>query len=221
VLVPGLGVSGRYMLPTAGVLAGRIPSWVVELPGFGRTPRPSRPPSVPALADAVEAWLEARELERPLLVANSLGCQIAAELLVRRPEGYSGAVLTGPTPDPGAPTLLHQAGRLARTAPYEPLRHDLRVAAEYLTSGPVYVLRVARLALRDPVGEKLERIEAPVAAVRGEHDAIASAPWAAEVARLARGRLHTIPGRGHAVTYSAPEEVAAIALALALARERA
>jgi pimeloyl-ACP methyl ester carboxylesterase len=166
------------------------------------------------LTDSVEAWLDLRALDRPLLVGNSLGCQIAVELLLRRPGSFAGAVLTGPTPDPAAPTLLGQFLRLLHVARHEPIRHDLRVAADYLRHGPLYIVGAARLALRDPVGEKLRQVQDPVAIVRGENDTIASPGWAAHAAGLARGTVHTIAGHGHSVTYSAPGAVAAIALSL-------
>ncbi len=207
------------MLPTAAALAGELAVWAIDLPGFGRTPRTSEEPSVSVLADVVEAWVDAHGLDRPLLVANSLGCQVAAELLARRIGAFAGAVLTGPTPDPAAPTVLRQAWRLARVAPREPLRHNLRATADYLRHGPLYVLRTAQLALEDPVREKLALVRRPVAVVRGEYDTIAPEPWGREVANRTGGTFDTIPGRGHAVTYSAPEAVAEIALALL--RERA
>jgi pimeloyl-ACP methyl ester carboxylesterase len=85
---------------------------------------------------------------------------------------------------------------------------------DYVRHGPLYVVEAAQLALRDPVREKLERVQDPVAVVRGENDTIASAEWAAHAAGLARGTVHTIAGHGHSVTYSAPGAVAAIALSL-------
>jgi pimeloyl-ACP methyl ester carboxylesterase len=59
-----------------------------------------------------------------------------------------------------------------------------------------------------------QRVRFPVTVVRGEHDAVAPKPWAAEVARLARGRLRMIPRRGHAVVWSASGGAAEAALAL-------
>ena len=42
VLVHGVGVSGRYLLPTAERLARRYPTYVPDLPGFGRSDKPAR-----------------------------------------------------------------------------------------------------------------------------------------------------------------------------------
>ena len=43
VLVPGLGLSGRYMVPLAEHLSGECPVYAVDPPGFGRSrPKPPR-----------------------------------------------------------------------------------------------------------------------------------------------------------------------------------
>jgi pimeloyl-ACP methyl ester carboxylesterase len=52
VLVHGLGLSGRYMLPTAEHLAPHFPVYVPDLPGFGDSEKPAQTLDVPALAEA-------------------------------------------------------------------------------------------------------------------------------------------------------------------------
>lgn len=54
-LVHGLGLSGRYMLPTARHLAPHFPVYVPDLPGFGDSSKPAKALDVPALADALAA----------------------------------------------------------------------------------------------------------------------------------------------------------------------
>src|SRR5690349_660164 len=83
VLVHGFGVSGTYMLPLAEALAERFSVFVPDLPGYGRSEHPDTPLGVAALADALTGCLDALGLERPVLVANSLGCQVVTELAVR------------------------------------------------------------------------------------------------------------------------------------------
>ena len=59
----------------------------------------------------------------------------------------------------------------------------------------------------DPIEQKLPRIAAPVLLVRGEKDPIAPQRWIEEASRLLRtDRVAVIPGWGHAVPFSAPEE---------------
>ena len=53
VLVHGLGLSGRYMLPVADRLAPRYPVYLPDLPGFGDSAKPARALDVSGLADAL------------------------------------------------------------------------------------------------------------------------------------------------------------------------
>jgi pimeloyl-ACP methyl ester carboxylesterase len=53
VCVHGLGVSGRYLMPTARELAADHPTFVPDLPGYGRSAKPPRPLDVPGLAAAL------------------------------------------------------------------------------------------------------------------------------------------------------------------------
>jgi len=86
VLVHGYGVSGRYMLPLARILASSCSTFAPDLRGHGRSGQPGTALEIGDLADALRSWLDAVELERPAFVANSMGCQIVTELAVRRPE---------------------------------------------------------------------------------------------------------------------------------------
>jgi len=100
VLVHGSGLSGCYMLPTAEGLAPDYHVYMLDLPGFGDSGKPSRVLDVPELADALAAWMEATGLTRVALLGNSFGCQVIADLAARHPEQVERAVLQGPTTPP-------------------------------------------------------------------------------------------------------------------------
>lgn len=209
VLVHGLAVSSRYFAPLARRLAMR--NWVIapDLPGYGRSATPPRPLDVPELADALLAWLDLLEVERAPLVANSLGCQIAVDLAVRRPERVERLVLLGPTMDPAAPTLLGQGLRLARDIPREPLGLNLAELRDYARMGPQRILATARFALADPLLDKLPRVAAPTLVVRGERDPIAPQAWIERMAALLPdGRVAVVPGAPHAAHWGAADAVA-------------
>jgi pimeloyl-ACP methyl ester carboxylesterase len=147
-------------------------------------------------------------IARAPLVANSLGCQIAVDLAVRRPERVESVVLVGPTMDPAAPTLLAQALRLARDVVREPLGLTLTEASDYLRFGPRRIVATARLALDDPILDKLPRVAARALVVCGERDPIAPQAWCERVAALLpRGRLVVVPGAPHAVHWAAADAV--------------
>jgi 2-hydroxy-6-oxonona-2,4-dienedioate hydrolase len=74
VLVHGLVVSSRYMIPTAERLAPHYQVFMPDLPGFGRSERPPGILDVAGLSDALSAWMGGVGLERAALVGNSMGC---------------------------------------------------------------------------------------------------------------------------------------------------
>src|SRR5918992_4506038 len=78
VLVHGLGLSHRYMMPVAEELARDYHVYVPDLPGFGDSGHPRRTLTLPELADGLAAWMRAVGLSRVPLLGNSQGCQIIA-----------------------------------------------------------------------------------------------------------------------------------------------
>src|SRR5437867_1857927 len=64
VLVHGLVVSSRYMIPTATRLAQHYRVYVPDLPGFGKSAKPSHTLTITELADALAAWMHELGLEQ-------------------------------------------------------------------------------------------------------------------------------------------------------------
>jgi pimeloyl-ACP methyl ester carboxylesterase len=222
VLLHGLGVSGRYLEPTARVLAGPCRVLVPDLPGFGESDRPRRPLDVPGLADALVSWLDAVGLASPALLANSLGCQVAVDCAARRPGRLSRLVLVGPTVDPEARTAPRQILRLAWAALYESPALWALVLRDYWACGPATLLATLRHALRDRPEEALPAVGVPALVVRGERDPICPPRWAEQVARLLpRGRLAVLARAGHAPHYSAPADLADLTLPFLLGGDNA
>jgi 2-hydroxy-6-oxonona-2,4-dienedioate hydrolase len=210
VLVHGLGVSGRYLVPTAVRLALDHPAYVPDLPGFGKSAKPPHVYDIPEQADALAAWMKAWGLRGACLLGNSLGCQYIVDLAVRYPELVSSAVLVGPTTDPRARSVLAQSLRGGLDLFREPLSYWSLLAWDYLVAGPVRTIKTLHFAVRDPLLEKLPRVNVPVLVVRSARDPIAPQRWVDEMARrLPDGRTLTIPGAAHVANYSAPEALAA------------
>jgi 2-hydroxy-6-oxonona-2,4-dienedioate hydrolase len=85
VLVHGLGLSHRYMMPIAERLALAYRVYAPDLPGFGDSGKPSQVLDVSGLGDALVAWMQAAGLERAVLFGNSFGCQIIVDMAARYP----------------------------------------------------------------------------------------------------------------------------------------
>ncbi len=57
VIVHGLGLSHRYLMPTAERLAPLARVFVPDLPGFGKSDKPERVLDVTELGDVLAAWM--------------------------------------------------------------------------------------------------------------------------------------------------------------------
>ena len=209
VLVHGLVVSSRYMVPTLSCLAADHRVYAPDLPGFGRSEKPPRALDIPALARALDGWMEVMGLGSAVFVGNSMGCQVIAELAVRSPARVERAVLQGPTMAPGERTLLRQAARLALDCFREPPSLIPIELLDLLSAGPLRSLRTFRHAADDRIEEKLPMLQAPALVLHGGRDPIVPERWAREVAGLLPdGRLVIVPEAAHAMNYDAPSKLA-------------
>jgi 2-hydroxy-6-oxonona-2,4-dienedioate hydrolase len=211
VLVHGLVVSSRYMIPLARRLATRFSVYAPDLPGFGWSSKPRETLTLQQLADVLVQWMDAQGIRRAALVANSLGCQTAVELATRFPERVAGLVLQGPTMDSSARTPGPQILRwIANGWRERPSQLPLLIL-DYVQAGFRRGVLSFRMALEDRIEDKLPAVQAPSLVIRGGRDPIVPQSWAEEITRrLPRGRLVVIPGAPHALNYSRPLEMARV-----------
>ena len=100
VLVHGLSVSSGYMMPTAVRLASSFHVYLPDLPGFGRSPKPSHILNVVELSDALASWMQTMNLPPATFLGNSMGCQVIVNFALRYPKCIERAILVSPTMDP-------------------------------------------------------------------------------------------------------------------------
>lgn len=205
VIAHGLSMSGWYLTPFARRLAPFCPIYLPDLPGFGRSERPSHMLTIPEQADALADWMRAMGLERAVIMGHSLGCQVAARFAARFPELTLGVALVSPTMDCDA-SGLRLVLRALRNFAYEPLTMTVLVVTGIWQAGPWRTWRTFRAALDDHCEGVYPLIKAPTLVVRGERDPIAPARWAERVAGMPRRSqpLCLLPGRTHAMNTNAP-----------------
>jgi 2-hydroxy-6-oxonona-2,4-dienedioate hydrolase len=221
VLVHGLVVSSRYMVPIAERLAPYYRVYAPDLPGFGKSAKPPRALDIPELADSLDAWMQAIGLESAVLIGNSIGCQVIAHLAVRHPERVERTVLQGPTMDPRGRTVLRQVGRFLTNSTREPLSLAPVMMLDYLAAGFGRAWRTFQYALWDRIEDNLPHLRVPTLVVRGSRDPIVPKRWAEEASRLLPdGRLVVVPNATHTVNFEAPSEFAHVIRAFLNERQR-
>jgi pimeloyl-ACP methyl ester carboxylesterase len=216
VMLHGLAVSHRYLMPTARRLGPR-PVYLPDLPGFGLSDKPEAVLDVPGHARAVAAWMDRQGVGPAAVLGHSFGAQVAVELAVTRPGLVTALILGNPGTDPAAATVPAQLWRLVRLLPHERWWQAPILARDIRDAGPRRILRTLHHAVRDHVEAKLPGVRVPALFIGGEFDRIAPPEWLAQAAALTPlGRTSMLGGTAHNIaTTAAPRVAAAIEAFLA------
>ena len=220
-------------------LAGRVRALVPDRPGYGRTGGRAGGPA--ANADAVVRLLDARGIDRAIVVGHSWAGAVALELALRHPVRVTALVLVASVGGPGstgdldrllaAPLLgpvlalgglaLLRAGRVRRLlaagyAPTVPAALEV-LPAGWLASWPSFVAE-QRALLRelDGITARLPAVAVPAVVMVGGMDrVIAPASQEALAGLIPDAELVGVPGCGHLLPREVPSLVAARIVQLA------
>ncbi|MDD7941636.1 alpha/beta fold hydrolase [Actinomycetospora lutea] len=209
--VHGFAVSGSYLLPTARALAHRATTLVPDLPGYGQSAAWGHVLGIPSLAWALLEVLDAVDLERVVLVGNSMGGPVSLEVAHSAPDRVAGVVLASPAGGMHNQPLTRALVQLARDVPRESPCMAPVVLLDYLRFGPVNALQLFGELMRFPSLERVLRTPVPTLAVIGTRDPLMPPLWRVEeVGRLAPPhlRIAVIEGAAHAMNFSHPRELA-------------
>jgi pimeloyl-ACP methyl ester carboxylesterase len=210
VLVHGLAVSHRYLMPLARTLAGRYPVHVPDLPGFGPgRPKPRHALDVAEHAAFLAGWLADRELPPACLLGHSFGAEVVAATAVAFPDRVRALVLAGPTSDAAARTRRAQIGRWLRDVPREAWWQGPILARDIRDAGVRRIFRTLGHSVRNRIEDDVARVHVPTVVIRGERDPVVPARWAARL-----GHTVTVAGAAHNVTTTAPRACADVVVAL-------
>jgi pimeloyl-ACP methyl ester carboxylesterase len=235
VLVHGIPTSPRLWRHVMPLVDGRSLAW--EMAGYGT----SIPDGVgldlglSAQADRLLAWLDALEVEKPVLVGHDLGGGVAQIAAVRAPERFAGLVLTNTVcydswPIPSVKVMARTATILRHmpdVATYPSFVQLLRrghdkqdVAREsigahwhaYATYGAASSLmaQVTALSVGDTiaVADRLSRLDLPARVVWGEADQFQKVRFGERLASDLRTELRRIAGGKHFTPEDHPDVVA-------------
>jgi 2-hydroxy-6-oxonona-2,4-dienedioate hydrolase len=211
VLVHGLGVSGKYLLPTARLLASHHRVAVPDLPGWGQSSHPEHTLSLAELADVLAAWMTAIDMPRATLLGNSFGCQIIVEFALRHADQIDRAVLVGPSGDPSRRSPFTLLPRLAWDGVRERPSHVVQTLRDYRQFGIRRGIETFRIMVNDPIAEKLPHMTMPTLVVRGGDDPIVSQRWVDRMtALLPFGESVVVPSAAHAVNDDDPDALTSL-----------
>lgn len=175
VLLHGLSGSSRWWYRNVPAFAAGYRTLVPDVIGFGRSRHGGRIPSIPDLAAALAAWMEAAGASPAHVVGHSMGGQLAIHLAARFPERVQRLVLVDAAgvPRPRSPAeLLRFVREVAPPGRWGDLRFIPTMAGDALVAGPRTILRALWGILRDDVRPLLGRVAVPTLIVWGERDGI-------------------------------------------------
>lgn len=209
VLVHGIGVSHRYLVPLARELADGASVVAPDLPGFGLSPRSDRPLTIEQHAEVLAAVLDRLGTAGAVLVGHSMGAQVVTEVAVRRPDLVARLVLLGAVAEPCARNAARLGLRLLRDTVFESRQANWLMVHDWLRCGPRWYLATVAPMVGYPLDERLARVTAPVVLARGVHDPVAPLTYLEGLAAVTRqGEVHEVAGEGHIAMFRRPAEVA-------------
>lgn len=215
VLVHGIGASHRYFLPLARLLAKRGTVHILDMPGFGSTPKPARALDIADFAGLVLKALEILQAGPAILVGHSMGAQVAVEMARQQPDAATAVVLLGPTAEDGARTLGAQALRLMRNSARASMKSQLVVGYDYVRCGPRWFAKTIPAVLSYETEQNIAALQMPLLVVAGQRDPVAPERWFQKLAgSCLDGRVDRVSGQPHVVMYSDPATVAELCLQL-------
>ncbi len=208
----GFAISGSYMVPTAALLADEFTTYVPDLPGFGRSPRPDQDLDIPMLADSAAAFLDSVGAERATVVGNSLGCAVLASFAQRHPDRLERAVMVSPAGGKQSQPLARAIGQLVRDAPREPPSMATLAVPDYVSFGVITTYKLFVALTRFPTFQALIEVDKPLLAVLGVRDPLL--PPAERIKEIVRQMqveqltIAVLKDAAHAINYSHPRETA-------------
>jgi len=207
----GFGLSGRYLLPTAELLADEFHTYVPDLPGFGRSGKKGAALDIPDLAHAALRFLDDRGVDKTSVVGNSMGCPVIVELAHRYPERIDRAILVSPAGGIHNQPLRRAMGQLAKDGGREPRKMITVATPDYLRFGVPSTFKMFKALTQYPSLQRLLELTVPTLVVMGTRDPLLPGPERIkEVASQDQNHvlLVVLEGAAHAINFSHPRELA-------------
>jgi pimeloyl-ACP methyl ester carboxylesterase len=207
--IHGFAISGRYLLPTAALLASEYRTFVPDLPGFGRSIHPRKTLTIDRLGDAVVRFMDQLGIERAILLSNSLGAPITGRVIDRYRDRAEAVVLVSPAGGVYNAPMARAFWQLGLAGIREPLGMLPIAARDYSRFGVRSSVALLRSMLAYPAAQRVRELTLPTLVVLGSRDPLVSEGHVTQVAvDLPHVTAVVIEGAAHAINFSHPEQLA-------------
>jgi pimeloyl-ACP methyl ester carboxylesterase len=207
--IHGFAISGRYLMPTASLLAPDYRTFVPDLPGFGRSLHPRRPLTIDRLGDAVVRFMDHVGVERAILLSNSLGAPITGAVIDTHPDRVEAAVLVSPAGGRYNLPVVKGVAQMALAGTREPLGMLPIALRDYSRFGVRPSLNLLRSMLAYPAAQRIREFRLPTLVVIGSRDPLVGERHISSVAiELPNVTAVVIEGAAHAINFSHPDQLA-------------
>ncbi|WDF31992.1 alpha/beta fold hydrolase [Arthrobacter agilis] len=216
VMVHGLGMSHRYYDKLQRDLLQHGDTLLVDLPGFGGTPRPEHQMSVEDYAAVLSRILDEEDAGGCVVIGHSMGAQFVTELAIDRPDLVSRLALIGPVTDIKHRSPVKHTLMLAADTLIERPLTNVMVGTAYAECGPRWYLQELPVMVKYRLDERISLVSCPVIVMRGTRDIISGHDWCERISSNAGdGQLVEIPGQPHAALRGGAAAVTAALLTAA------
>jgi pimeloyl-ACP methyl ester carboxylesterase len=211
ILVHGLGTSSDSYIRYARLLSKDYDVYCIDLPGYGKTPKPSKTLSLKEMAFVVDEFVRTTIRNECIIVGHSMGCQVVAYCVTDAANLYSKAILLSPTINNRERSLFKQSLRLTQDVMKESPQSNFVVFTNYIRMGFIRYAKTLRIMLHDPIETRLQANTIPVLFVRGSRDPVVPTKWVqllSSVTPYSQQRLiHDAP---HLVQFEKATELATV-----------
>lgn len=221
VILHGWGLSSERFTPLIDELKGEgYWVWAPDLPGFGKTEIPTSPLTLSDYSDFLKAYIEAHNINDPVLIGHSFGGRVALKFNERYPKRIRALILTGVpgfTPIPKRKLAFFIAiaklGRLLFSIPPLLLFQDQVRRWYYYVVGAKEFFRAEgamretfKRIVREDLVASMEAVSIPTLLIWGELDIIVPPSIAERMHRVIEGsELVIIPDSDHGVSFKEPK----------------
>lgn len=189
-----------------------FPSLAIDLPGFGKSEKPTKPLSVSDYVDVIEEIIERADTKEVVLAGHSFGGQVATALAAKNPDWLSGLLLVDSASlRPKKVPLLSRIGSLLSPVFSLPGLRSLRpfvytlIGADEPPEDEV-MKETMRNVLREDQSEELVNITVPTQIIWGNRDEATPLTHGKLIARAIPNAELVVLDGGHFIFLDRPVE---------------